>query len=106
MRSDPSPLLAKPGRKIPEAVEGRSCGWIALGLSERGAGSNSFDCGGNGDLENVEENNDGLRTSAMMVKDKGEDGEGVIFLIIYPTKVRPCLQPRGFGEAPACLVRA
>jgi hypothetical protein len=52
---------------MPDTVERRSYGGTA---TVRGAGSNSFDLG-----ENVEENNDGLRTSAMVVKDKdaGDD---------------------------------
>jgi hypothetical protein len=44
-------------------------------LSDRGDSSNNFDCGGYGDLRYVEENNDGLRTSVMMVKDEDEDDD-------------------------------
>ena len=61
---------------------------MALDLSDRGASSNSFDCGGYGDLENVEENNDGLRTSAMMVK-KMTIKVKVVWLIIYLPQVEP-----------------
>lgn len=76
VRSGPSPLfMVKPGREIPDAVEARSCGWMALDFSDRGASSNSFDCGGYGDLGKGEENNDGLRTSAMMMKDEEEDDD-------------------------------
>lgn len=46
VRSGPSPLLVKPSRENPDAIEGRSCGWMVLDLSDRGVGSNSFDCGG------------------------------------------------------------
>lgn len=70
---------------MPDAVEGRSCGWKGIGLSDRGASSNSFGCGGFGDLGYVERNNDGLRTSAMIVKVEGEgdeeEGEGVSLIV-------------------------
>jgi len=52
---------------MPDVVCGRSSGGAAVGLSDRGAGSKSFDCGGYGRLRYVEKD-DGLKTSAMMVK--------------------------------------
>lgn len=82
---------------MPDAVGGRSCGWITAGLSDRVIGSNSFDCGGYEGLVSVEANNDGLRTSAMVVKVEDED-EGVFadhlteYLFMYsnhPTQVEP-----------------
>lgn len=74
VRSGPSPFLVWPGRKMPEAVDGRSYGGAA-NLSKRGVGSNNFDCGGYGRLGNVEVKDGGLRTSAMTAKgeDEGED---------------------------------
>lgn len=67
VRSVPSPLLVWPGRGMPDVVCGRSSGGAAAGPSDRGAVSNSFDCGGYGRLRYVEKD-DGLKTSAMMVK--------------------------------------
>ena len=76
VRSGPSPLLVKPSREIPDVVEGRSCGWMTVDLSGGGAGSNSFDCGEYGGLGlYAEENNDGLRTSAMKMEDRDEEDD-------------------------------
>jgi len=60
---------------MPEAAGGRSYGGAAIGLSGRGAGSNSFDCGGYGRLRCVEKDG-GLRISDMVVKGEGECEDG------------------------------
>lgn len=110
MRSGPSPLLVKPSRDIPDAVVGRSCGWMVLDLSDRGAGSNSFDWGGYArDLGNAEENSDGLRTSAMMMEGEAEDGDKdeSDFADYLSDSSRALLRPapRGSGKASAWVNR-
>jgi len=55
---------------MPGAVGGRSYGGAA-NLSERGAGSNSFDCGVYRGLGYVEAKDGRLRMSVMMVKGEG-----------------------------------